>query len=133
MDHVETDRLADAFAAPRASRVILTRRERLERWAALVEKGADDAPSAIDIAYRDPVLRSQGLAAADPAEAAIFFGIEPAAARALTRPAPPGSADARLIARRLRKIAARRDRTLVAAGLAAASVVSVPLLAYFFA
>lgn len=132
MEQAEINRPQGGLAAAHAPRAILTRRERLERWAILLERSdPDERLSPVEIAHRDPLLRSQGLDRASLAEAAMFFGLDIAVTRRLSEHAP--GAGTQLAARRLRKFAARNDRTMLAAGVAAAGVVCVPLLAYLFA
>ncbi|TVR10429.1 MAG: hypothetical protein EA385_03500 [Salinarimonadaceae bacterium] len=132
MEKVESDRLRSGFATPNRPRAILTRRERLERWAdALDRSDPDGRHSPIDIAWSDPLLRSQGLESPTIIDAAAFFGLDAAAAKRLALPV--SRVETRIVARRLRKFAARNDRTMLAAGVAAVGVVSVPLLAYLFA
>ncbi|MCG6122813.1 MAG: hypothetical protein MEP57_08915 [Microvirga sp.] len=132
MDNVGSDRLQGGPAAPNRPRAILTRRERLERWATLLERCApDERLSPIDIAYSDRVLRAQGYASPGLSDASAFFGLDHVVINSLAQPV--AGAEAKLVARRLRRFAARNDRTMLAAGLAAASVVSVPFLAYIFA
>lgn len=129
MDHAATERPQGGLATAHGPRVVLTRRERLERWAALLERNdASERLSPLEIAHLDPLLRSQGLDGSSPAEAAMFFGLDIAVTRRLAEHAPGAGA-----ARRLRKAAARNDRTMLAAGFAAAGIVSVPFLAYLFA
>ncbi len=151
MEHQGFDQLRSvANVASSAPREVLTRRERLERWARIVENhdGADFAPlldaddmeldarcrlrypnSPLEMAYADPLLRMQGLASDNLGDGIAFFGLsEDDALYLLEDPRMDGPA----LAKRIRSIAAKRDRTMLAAGIVTGSVFCVPLLAYLF-
>jgi len=151
MEHKGFDQLRSvANVASSGPREVLTRRERLERWAWLVENGigADFAPlpddcdlpldarsrlryphSPMECAFADPLLRMQGLVSDDLGEGIAFFGLsEDDTLRLLDDP----RMDARSLARRIRGVAAKRDRCLITAGFATGGVICVPFLAYLF-
>jgi hypothetical protein len=155
MEHKRVDQLRSvADVASHLPKEMLTRRERLERWADLLERDplrrlsslgeiefqpaqsrhllrADNSP--LTVAFSDPVLRSQGLAGDRLGDATSFFGLsEGDAHRVLCSCLNGRVMDAGTTARRVRAIASQRDRTLVAAGIATMAVVSVPMLAYLF-
>jgi len=155
MEHKRVDQLRSvADVASHLPKEILTRRERLERWADLLERDplqrlsslgeiefqpaesrhllrADNSP--LTVAFSDPVLRSQGLASDRLGDATAFFGLSDADAHRVLCSCLNGRVmDAGTTARRIRAIASQRDRTLVAAGMATIAVVSVPMLAYLF-
>jgi len=151
MEHKGFDQLRSvANVASSGPRAVLTRRERLERWAWLVENryGADFAPlpddceppvdtrsrlryphSPMACAFADPLLRMQGLASDNLGDCIAFFGLsEDDALRVLDDP----RMDASTLARRIRGVAAKRDRCLITAGFATGGVACVPFLAYLF-
>lgn len=155
MEHKRVDQLRSvADVASQLPKEMLTRRERLERWADLLDRDplrrlhslgeiefqpvdrrhqlrADDSP--LSVAFADPVLRSQGLASDRLGDATAFFGLsEGDAHRVLCSCLNGRVIDAGTTARRVRAIATQRDRTLVAAGIATMAVVSVPVLAFLF-
>lgn len=151
MKHEGVDQLHSvAYVASHRPREMLTRRERLERWAALLERrpntefapfpedydGAFDArsrlryqASPIEIAHADPLLRAQGLAGDNLGDAVAFFGLSEDDALYIL---DDDRLDGQSLAKRLRAIAAKRDRTMFAAGLVTAGVVAVPFLAFIF-
>jgi hypothetical protein len=151
MEHKGFDQLRSvASVASSTPREVLTRRERLERWAWLVENhiGADFAPlpddcdphldvrsrlrypnSPLDCAFADPLLRVQGLASESLGDCMAFFGLgEDDVLRILDDP----RMDARSLSKRIRGIAAKRDRTMMMAGIVTGGVACVPFLAYLF-
>ncbi|HMB10685.1 hypothetical protein [Saliniramus sp.] len=151
MKHEGIDQLHSvAHVASHRPREMLTRRERLERWAALLERRPNtefapfpedyEAPfdarsrlryqaSPIEIANADPLLRAQGLAGDGLGDAIAFFGLSGDDALYVLDNA---RLDGQSLARRLRAIAAKRDRTMLAAGLVTAGVAAVPFLAFVF-
>ncbi len=151
MKHEGVDQLQSvARVASYGPREMLTRRERLERWAVLLERRPNTmfAPfpedhgevfdarsrlryqaSPIEIAYADPLLRAQGLAGDNLGDGIAFFGLTEDDALYVLDDA---RLDGQSIARRLRNVAAKRDRTLMKAGLVTAGIIAVPFLAFIF-
>jgi hypothetical protein len=135
----------------------LSRRERLERWATLLErqptrclaaingtefgtrreqeaKRADDSP--LTVALEDPVLRREGLEGDRVGDAVRFFDLSHHDVHHLVCYCHHGSTVApRLVAARVRGMARRGDaltlrpRAMVVGGMSAAAVLGVALLA----
>ena len=144
--------LADLRAAPPAC---LTRRERLERWAEVLERDpgarlrslgeiefhprqerplmrADNSP--LTVAYADPVLRAAGLRTDTLGDAMLFFDLSERQAHRLLCSCMNGwSISADRAAAQIRRIANPDMRLRAAAwGVGAAAVVAAPTLLYLF-
>ena len=132
----------------------LTRRERLERWADLLDREpsrqlktlheielqprskrgemrADGSP--LSVAYADPVLRTEGLASDKLGDAIAFFELSDGQVHRLLCSCMYGvRMEAGTAARQIRKMArgdaAHRSRV----GLTGVAVVVIPALLYFF-
>jgi hypothetical protein len=155
MEHKRVDQLRSvADIGYQLPKEMLTRRERLERWAQLLDRDplrrlhslgeiefqpvqsrhllrTDDSP--LTVAFSDPLLRSQGLASDRLGDATAFFGLsENDAHRILCSCLNGRMMDSGTTARRIRSVASQRDRTMLAAGIATTALVSVPVLAFFF-
>lgn len=153
MEHKRVDQLrsvADVEAA--LPQTFMTRRERLERWAELLERDprrrlhslgeiefhprdtrhlmrADESP--ISVAYADPVLRAAGLAGDKLGDAIAFFELsEGDAHRVLCSCLNGRTMEAGLAARRVRGIANYRTQALYAACIATGAMTVLPVLAY---
>ncbi len=151
MKHTRLDELrhlADIGVAP--SRTALTRRERLERWAEILDRDperrlktleemefvprderalmrADNSP--LTIAFQDPVLREEGLGSDRLGDAKLFFGLSEGQAHRLLCSCMNGRAiHSGLAARRVRGIVTRSRLALpVAASLAGLAAVATPV------
>lgn len=151
MKHTRLDELrhlADIGVAP--PRTALTRRERLERWAEILDRDperrlktleemefvprderalmrADNSP--LTVAFQDPVLRDDGLASDRLGDARHYFGLSEGQAHRLLCSCMNGRAiHSGLAARRVRGIVARsRLAVPVAATLAAVGIVAAPV------
>ncbi len=155
MEHKRVDQLRSvADVAYQLPKEMLTRRERLERWAELLEIDplrrlnslgeiefqpaesrhrlrADNSP--LTVAFNDPILRDQGLRSDRLGDGTAFFGLSEGDAHRILCSCLNGRVtDAGTTARRVRAVSSQRDRTLVAAGIATTAVISVPVLAFFF-
>jgi hypothetical protein len=147
MKHTHIDelrRLAEVGDMP--VRAALTRRERLERWAEILERDPDRrlrtleeiefvAPgerpqlradnSPLTVAFQDPVLRDDGLAGDRLGDGMAFFGLSEGQAHRLLCSCLNGRAvQSGVAARRLRGIVAR-SRLAVPAALAVTAVAAV--------
>src|SRR4051812_16266070 len=142
-------RVADVHAEQRS----MSRKERLERWAELLEREpsrrlrslgeiefktreerqvmrVDGSP--LTVAFHDPVLRAEGLASDRLGDAISFFELSDGQAHNLLCSCMNGwSMQASTTARRIRRIANPSIRLRVAAGLATAAV-AAPALLYLF-
>lgn len=153
MEHKRVDQLrsvADVeFTLPRD---LMSRRERLERWAELLERDprkrlhslgeiefqprdtrhlmrADDSP--LTVAFNDPVLRAQGLASDRLGDAITFFEMSDGDAhRVLCSCLNGRTMEAGTSARRIRAIANHRSQAILAVGIAAGAVTVLPVMAY---
>jgi hypothetical protein len=138
-------RVADVHAAERRS---MSRRERLERWAELLEREptrrlrslgeiefktreerqvmrSDNSP--LTVAFHDPVLRAEGLASDRLGDAISFFELTDGQAHRLLCSCTNGwSMLAGTTARRIQRIANPDMRLRIAAGLAAAALAAAP-------
>lgn len=142
--------IAEVHAAPQT----LTRPERLERWAALLERDpsrrlrslgeiefksraerdamrSNDSP--LTVAFEDPVLRADGLNSDTLGDAVAFFGLSDRQAHNLLCSCMNGwSMAADTTARRIRRIANPDPRLRSAAWAAAtAALTAGPALIYF--
>jgi hypothetical protein len=141
-------RLADISDAPKT----MTRRERLARWHDLLareperllktleeiefrpeaERGrmrADNSP--LTVAFRDPVLREEGLKSDRLGEAMAFFGLSEQQAHRMVCSCLNGrTMTARQAAQRVRSI--MNGTHEIAVGLAVAAAIGAPLFLYFF-
>jgi hypothetical protein len=154
MEHKTFDqlrRVADIHAAERRS---LSRRERLERWAEVLEREpsrrlrslgeiefktkderqvmrADGSP--LTVAFQDPVLRAEGLASDRLGDAVAFFELSEGQAHRLLCSCMNGwSMLAGTTARRVRSIANPNVPLRVAVGLTVAALAAAPAALYFF-
>ena len=138
-------RVADVHAAERRS---MSRRERLERWAELLEREptrrlrslgeiefktreerqvmrSDNSP--LTVAFHDPILRAEGLASDRLGDAISFFELSDGQAHRLLCSCMNGwSMLAGTTARRIHRIANPNMRLRVAAGVAAAALAAAP-------
>lgn len=144
--------VADLHAATPAA---LTRRERLERWAEVLEREperrlrslgeiefhprserssmrADNSP--LTVAYADPVLRAAGLTGDTLGEALAFFDLSERQAHALLCSCMNGwSMSAERTAARIRRMANPDPRLRAAAWSAGiAATLAAPAIVYFF-
>jgi hypothetical protein len=137
-----------------AADVPMSRRERLERWADLLEQDprrrlrtleeleyvrygerltmrGDDSP--LSVAFADPVLRTAGLKSDRYGDAVSFFELSDGDAHRLLCSCLNGrTMDAARVAKRVRAIADRNTEK-VTLGLLAAAAVATPLLLYLAA
>ena len=143
-------RVADVHAEQRS----MSRRERLERWAEVLEREpsrrlrslgeiefktkeerqvmrADGSP--LTVAFHDPILRAEGLASDRLGDAVSFFQLTDGQAHRLLCSCMNGwSMLAGTTARRITRIANPNIRLRVAAGLTAAALAAAPAAMYFF-
>jgi hypothetical protein len=143
-------RVADVHAEQRS----MSRRERLERWAEVLEREpsrrlrslgeiefktkeerqvmrADGSP--LTVAFHDPILRAEGLASDRLGDAVSFFQLTDGQAHRLLCSCMNGwSMLAGTTARRINRIANPNIRLRVAAGLTAAALAAAPAAMYFF-
>ena len=157
MKHTHLDELrqrAEIGDAP--IRTAMTRLERLERWAEIMEREperrlrtleemefvprderplmrADNSP--LTVAFQDPILREEGLASDRLGDARLFFGLSDGQAHRLLCSCMNGRAiQSGMAAKRVRGIVARRRMAaplaVTAAGLA---VMAAPLAMFWFA
>lgn len=142
-------RVADVHASERRS---MSRRERLERWAELLEREpsrrlrslgeiefktkqerqvmrSDNSP--LTVAFHDPILRAEGLASDRLGDAVSFFELTEGQAHRLLCSCMNGwSMQAGTTARRVHRIANPNIGVRVAAGLAGAALVGAPAALY---
>lgn len=155
MKHTRLDELrhlADIGVAP--PRTVMTRRERLERWAEILDRDPerrlktleemefvprDERPamradnSVLTVAFQDPVLREEGLRSDRLGDARVFFGLSEGQAHRLLCSCMNGRAvQSGLAARRVRGIVTRsRLAVPVAATVAGLAAVATPLVLWF--
>ncbi|KAA2234607.1 hypothetical protein [Salinarimonas soli] len=151
MKHTHLDelrRMAEIGDAP--VRVAMSRHERLERWAEVLERDpgrrlktleemefvprderplmrADNSP--LTVAFQDPVLREEGLAGDTLGEARLFFGLSDGQAHRLLCSCMNGRAiQSEIAAKRIRGIVARsRMAAPLAMGALGIALTAAPL------
>ncbi len=154
MEHKHVDHLRSvADVGTSFPKGVMTRRERLERWAELLEhepdkklfslgeiefrpvseRGslrADNSP--LSVAYADPLLRTQGLESDRLGDAQAFFSLSEAQAHRLLCSCMNGQViRAGTAARQLRSMANGTRRAMVSLGMASA-VLAVPAVYMLF-
>lgn len=153
MEHKRIDDLRGVASVHTVELPLMSRRERLERWAELLEANpqrrlkaleeidlapcsvrpsmrADNSP--LTVAFQDPVLRSQGLASDTLGDALTFFGMSHREAHRILCSCLNGrTMEAGRAARGLRSIA-RRTKQRIMAGCAIGGAVTMPVFIYLF-
>jgi len=154
MEYREFDKLRDVADVRVAARPALTRRERLERWATLLEQDparrlrslgeietktaaervqmrSPDSP--LTVAFEDTVLRADGLASDRLGDAIDYFEMsEDDAHRLLCSCMNGWTMSAGKVARGVRNVANPDTRLQSAAWLVAGAFVAAPVLMLFF-
>ncbi|WP_406856779.1 MULTISPECIES: hypothetical protein [unclassified Alsobacter] len=154
MEYREFDKLRDVADVRVAARPVMTRRERLERWATLLEQDparrlrslgeietktpaervqmrSPDSP--LTIAFEDPMLRAEGLASDRLGDAIDFFSLaEDDAHRLLCSCMNGWTMSAGKVARGVRSIADPDTRLQSVAWVVAGGLVATPVLMYLF-
>jgi len=151
MEYKTIDDLRDVAEVRVAERALMTRREKLERWAELLgrdparrlrslgeielkspaERALMRSPdSPLTVAFDDPVLREQGLVSDRLGDGMAFFEISEEDAHQLMCSCMNGwSMSAGKVARGVNRIANPRRGLVTAAWLGACAVVAMPALA----
>jgi hypothetical protein len=154
MEYREFDKLRDVADVRVAARPALTRRERLERWASLLEQDptrrlrslgeietktpaervqmrSPDSP--LTVAFEDPVLRAEGLASDRLGDAIDFFEMsEDDAHRLLCSCMNGWTMSAGKVARGVRGVANPDTRLQSVAWVVAGGFIATPVLMYLF-
>lgn len=150
MEHKTIEVLRDLADVRVASQALLTRRERLDRWALLLEreptrrlrslgdielKAPSERPtmrspdSPLTVAFEDPLLRQQGLVSDRLGDGMAFFDITEEDAHQLMCSCMNGwSMASGKVARRVRRIANPRTGLRNAMWLGACAVAALPVL-----
>jgi hypothetical protein len=151
MEYKTIEDLRDVAEVHVAERALMTRREKLERWASLLErdparrirslgeielKSPSERPnmrspdSPLTVAFEDPLLRDQGLASDKLGDGMAFFEITEEDAHQLMCSCMNGwSMASGKVARGVRRIANPRNGLRTAIWLGACAVVGMPALA----
>lgn len=150
MEYRTIEDLRDVADVRVADHALMSRREKLERWAVLLERDPDrrlrslgeielKAPaeralmrspdSPLTVAFEDPLLREQGLASDRLGDGMAFFGIGEEDAHQLMCSCMNGwSMSAGKVARGVRRIANPRHGLVAAAWLGGCAIVALPAL-----
>jgi hypothetical protein len=151
MEYKTIEDLRDVAEVRVAERALMTRREKLERWAELLERDptrrlrslgeielkapaeralmrSPDSP--LTVAFEDPVLREQGLVSDRLGDGMAFFEITEDDAHQLMCSCMNGwSMTSSKVARGVRRLANPRTGLIAAAWMGACAIVALPALA----
>lgn len=151
MEHKHLEQLRNiADVQPALPKGAMSRRERLEHWATLLEREplrrlqslgeielkpraerhsmrADNSP--LTVAFSDPVLRAQGLASDQLGDAIAFFDLSESEAHYILCSCLNGrTMESAMAARRIRGIASRSMRSM--AWITAGAIVAAPVVLF---